>query len=556
MKATCAILAGLALVQMQSVRAGWTGFVNGAGYGWAYVAMTSALNYSNSKYSSGFYPGTSIPNDAPPFASYQSYAYGAGYAGGYMQGAAIGYYGDGADNPAFGNVTIIPGPCATLTSDIFFTPGTFPHPYVDPHDPKNPNDDEQKDGIDYDPVTKSGTISVKSIGNAGTGLKLEGWRIPDGLNPEDLSPHLDPQTQPPVPFPFPKVIDGVTYQTVEEFLAVYADWLKAKGATQVFHSLTIGKHDSASDGKCPLIIHYTIDDPNKLLIKSDGIALSAPLEVTFPANRTVECGQTITYDDDDVIVSGVCAANASDLFAKYSPAPDALVLGLNTITVSLVENTNDDPPQENIIRTGSFVINIVDTTKPVITLLGSATVTVGCQGGYIEAGATASDSCAGDLTSQIVKTGTVDVNTPGTYLVKYNVSDGINAAVEVVRTVNVVGLTLLGFHSPIGTKDNAFNNPVTRNLGSTLPIKFDLKCGNSFITGGTPPVIRVQRMKSDTEIWPNTSHVDLPAEYQNDWHNNFPTGQVGAKKNEVYKVTVFAPGGTTTPLAHVFIKFN
>ena len=74
-----------------------------------------------------------------------------------------------------------------------------------------------------------------------------------------------------------------------------------------------------------------------------------------------------------------------------------------------------------------------DTTAPVITLAGSAAVSVEVGGTYTEAGATS------DGGETVTISGTVDVNTAGVYTVTYSASDAAgNAAVEVVRTVNVV----------------------------------------------------------------------------------------------------------------------
>ncbi|MFA5021654.1 MAG: immunoglobulin-like domain-containing protein [Patescibacteria group bacterium] len=79
-----------------------------------------------------------------------------------------------------------------------------------------------------------------------------------------------------------------------------------------------------------------------------------------------------------------------------------------------------------------------DLTAPVITLAGSAVVNLTVGDTYTDAGATATDDIAGDITSDIVTTGTVDTATVGTYTIKYNVSDKVgNPALEVSRTVNV-----------------------------------------------------------------------------------------------------------------------
>ena len=95
-------------------------------------------------------------------------------------------------------------------------------------------------------------------------------------------------------------------------------------------------------------------------------------------------------------------------------------------------------------------ISVVDAVPPVITLLGDNPATVECRGSYMDAGATAMDDCAGDRTGNIVLTNPLDVNTPGVYTLRYNVSDGNgNNAAEVTRTVHVADttppvITLLG----------------------------------------------------------------------------------------------------------------
>jgi hypothetical protein len=82
----------------------------------------------------------------------------------------------------------------------------------------------------------------------------------------------------------------------------------------------------------------------------------------------------------------------------------------------------------------------VDETAPSITLLGSSQVSMYQNATYSDAGATASDSNDGDITSSISTTNSVNAATPGTYTVTYNVSDAAgNAAARVTRTVIVNG---------------------------------------------------------------------------------------------------------------------
>lgn len=84
-------------------------------------------------------------------------------------------------------------------------------------------------------------------------------------------------------------------------------------------------------------------------------------------------------------------------------------------------------------------IPTVDLTAPVITLNGNAMVNVTIGTSYTDAGATAADNTDGDITANIVVGGdTVDVNTMGTYVITYDVSDAAgNAADQVTRTVEV-----------------------------------------------------------------------------------------------------------------------
>jgi hypothetical protein len=78
-----------------------------------------------------------------------------------------------------------------------------------------------------------------------------------------------------------------------------------------------------------------------------------------------------------------------------------------------------------------------DTTPPVITLKGDATVDVVLGTTYTDAGATANDDKDGDLTASIVTNNAVNANLKGTYTVTYTVSDAAGNSASKTRTVNV-----------------------------------------------------------------------------------------------------------------------
>ena len=80
---------------------------------------------------------------------------------------------------------------------------------------------------------------------------------------------------------------------------------------------------------------------------------------------------------------------------------------------------------------------VVDTTAPVITLIGNTTITHTQWVAYIDAWATFSDNVDG--TWSVVWVWTVDINTIWSYTVSYDYTDAAwNVATQVVRTVNVV----------------------------------------------------------------------------------------------------------------------
>ena len=95
---------------------------------------------------------------------------------------------------------------------------------------------------------------------------------------------------------------------------------------------------------------------------------------------------------------------------------------------------------------------------PVITLNGSATITLKVGGKYTELGAKATDDKDGDLTSKIIITGTVNTAVAGTYTITYTVNDSAGNVTKVTRTVKVEAETP---PSPTPTPSNTVENTTT-----------------------------------------------------------------------------------------------
>ena len=82
-------------------------------------------------------------------------------------------------------------------------------------------------------------------------------------------------------------------------------------------------------------------------------------------------------------------------------------------------------------------INIVDKTKPIITLNGKNEITIYINDKYNEPGASATDNYDGDITDKIVISGNVDNTKEGSTIINYKVEDSSGNVSEIERTVNV-----------------------------------------------------------------------------------------------------------------------
>jgi len=141
-----------------------------------------------------------------------------------------------------------------------------------------------------------------------------------------------------------------------------------------------------------------------------------------------------TYNDQGATATDNIDGNITANIVTVNPVNEN-VAGTYIVTYNVSDAAGN--AADEVTRTVN-VNTVVDTTKPVITRLGSSPVNINVGDTYNDQGATASDNVDGDITSSIITVNPVDTNTAGTYVVTYNVSDAAgNAADEVTRSVNV-----------------------------------------------------------------------------------------------------------------------
>jgi len=113
----------------------------------------------------------------------------------------------------------------------------------------------------------------------------------------------------------------------------------------------------------------------------------------------------------------------------------------NTSTFTIEARDTDSGSGNYFLDRKTYVFNqVADNILPVITLNGSSSISIqkGSSPAYIDAGAIATDNIDGDITSHLVVTGSVDIDTPGIYVLRYNVQDSSgNHANEVTRIIQV-----------------------------------------------------------------------------------------------------------------------
>ncbi|WP_157962265.1 immunoglobulin-like domain-containing protein [Winogradskyella aurantiaca] len=183
------------------------------------------------------------------------------------------------------------------------------------------------------------------------------------------------------------------------------------------------------------------------------------------AGNSVQCLQTITIKDTEgpILLAvdpneteadvGLCTAYVSiplatatdncgsstvitnNYNANGADASDVYPVGTTTVTFTASDGT--------FTSTFDIDVTVVNTQSPVISLVGSNDITIEACSIFNDPGATAFDNCLGDISADVVvDSSELDLTSPGSYTVRYNVINGAGiSGTEVNRTINVIDTT-------------------------------------------------------------------------------------------------------------------
>ncbi len=192
------------------------------------------------------------------------------------------------------------------------------------------------------------------------------------------------------------------------------------------HTITITVRDAATNqASCTATL--TVEDT------------TTPVITTCPSDETVSAGPTCSVNLPDftgsVVASDNCTLAGNLLITQVPTAGTAVSTGDHLVTLYVEDAAGNETSCQ-------LTYTVEDVTAPVITRNGTSPVTVQCGSTYVDAGATATDNCDGDLTTSISTVNPVNTALVGSYTVTYNVTDSAgNPATQRTRMVNVVDTT-------------------------------------------------------------------------------------------------------------------
>lgn len=321
--------------------------------------------------------------------------------------------------------------------------------------------------------------------------------------------------------------------SAEVTLDLNDDWTDPGAAAQdeqdgnLTDSIVVGGDvvDTTKAGTYVITYNVTDSDGNPAVERTRTVTVEAPfqcVEHTASASSHVTAGRATSEVTGQTCWGTWCWGGTT----SYSAIGSGDAMGSSgTASITLAETA------EGYYEVGDCG-PVIDTEAPVLTLNGSSQVTVNLNGNYEELGATAVDNVDGDISNQVVITGSVDTSNEGTYQLTYNVSDAAgNPANTVTRTVVVEysedttapTLTLRGDSYMEVAQNSTFTDPgadaydetdgdidhriqVTGSVNTTAPGTYTLTYNVSDVAGNpASPATRTVKVLEQAQCTPYTA---------------------------------------------------
>ena len=184
-------------------------------------------------------------------------------------------------------------------------------------------------------------------------------------------------------------------------------------------------------------VSYNVADSNgnQAVQVTRTVIVGTPPSIVLPGDNPMTIESGTNYVELGAIASDPEDGDLTSSI-EVSGSVNANVLGTYQVQYSVTDSEGNTTFLNRIIQ-------VIDSTKPIIELIGDSTVSVEVGGSFSDPGASASDTNDGDITSSIVVSGSVDLNSTGTYALIYNVNDSSgNSANSVTRTIIVEDTTV------------------------------------------------------------------------------------------------------------------
>lgn len=214
-------------------------------------------------------------------------------------------------------------------------------------------------------------------------------------------------------------------------------------------------------------------------LRSFTIDITAPELSGTPADQFAEA----TGASTTVSYTLPTALDARDGATTVSCTPDSgwgFALGSTTVVCSTEDALGNT-------ASSTFVVGVRDTTAPVVTLTGSASISLTVGDSFTDPGATALDIVDG--TTPVIITGSVDTGTAGTYTLTYTSTDTAGNIDSTTRSVIVSNPAPPP--PPSGGGNGGGNGPPIENPSQGLPQGIVLGTQTNALQHASPKAIEV-----------------------------------------------------------------